>query len=75
MVQDAKTIVPPEEIASAWTTVFQASEDQVQVMRGVDWSSPEAQREYLASVDGFRSDELDAATAEVEGFVADRCPA
>lgn len=74
MVQDAKQIRPPDEITAAWTTVFQASEDQVQVMRGVDWSSEAAQQEYFASVQDFRSDELDAATAEVETFVADRCP-
>ena len=73
MVQDAKQIQPPGEISAAWTTVFQASEDQVQVMRGVDWSSEAAQEEYLASVEGFRSDELDAATAEVEDYVAEHC--
>ena len=73
MVQDAKQIQPPDEISAAWTTVFQASEDQVQVMRGVDWSSEAAQQEYFASVEGFRSDELDAATAEVEDYVAEHC--
>lgn len=74
MVQDAKQIQPPDEISAAWTTVFQASEDQVQLMRGVDWSSDAAQEEYFASVQDFRSDELDAATAEVEGYVAEHCP-
>jgi hypothetical protein len=74
MVQDAKQIRPPEEIASAWTTVFQASQDHVQLMRGVDWSSESAQQEYFASVEGFESEELTAATAEVEAFVAAECP-
>ena len=73
MVQDAKQIQPPDEISAAWTTVFQASQDQVQVMRGVDWSSEAAQEEYFASVEGFRSDELDAATAAVEDYVAEHC--
>lgn len=75
MVQDAKQIQPPDEIAAAWTTVFQASEDQVQVMRGVDWSSEAAQEEYFDSVRDFRSDELDTATAEVEDYVAEHCAA
>lgn len=74
MVQDAKQVRPPEEIASAWTTVFQASQDHVQLMRGVDWSSESAQQEYFASVEGFESAELTAATAEVETFVTAECP-
>lgn len=74
MVQAAKQIRPPAEIASAWTTVFEASEDQVLVMRGVDWSSEVAQKDYFDSVRGFRSDELDAATTEVESYVARSCP-
>lgn len=74
MVQDAKQIRPPEEIASAWTTVFQASQDHVQLMRGVDWSSERAQQEYFASVQGFESEALTAATAEVETFVTAECP-
>lgn len=74
MVQDAKQIRPPEEIAAAWTTVFQASQDHVQLMRGVDWSSESAQQEYFASVQGFESEELTAATAEVEAFVTAECP-
>lgn len=75
MVQDAKQIRPPEEIGAAWTTVFQASQDHVQLMRGVDWSSEAAQQEYFASVQGFESAELTEATAEVEAFVAAECPA
>lgn len=75
MVHDAQQIRPPEEIATAWTTVFQASQDHVQLMRGVDWSSETAQQEYFASVQGFESAELTEATAEVEAFVAAECPA
>lgn len=73
MVKAAKQILPPEEIAAAWSTVFQTTEDQAVAMRGVDWSDPAEVASYVDVMEKYDNPELDQAEAEVQAFVAANC--